>query len=132
MVGSFQSIFSKRKSEVPAPPGKDKSLMRALEPRILLDAAAVETALDIAGQAAHSQFVLTTTWNKIPVLATQMMGRIAPQAEQPYAESENGDELDIAPRRSDREIVFIDAAVEDHESLIASLEPGCKRPHYRT
>ena len=56
MVGSFQSIFSKRKSEVPAPPGKDKSLMRALEPRILLDAAAVETALDIAGQAAHSQF----------------------------------------------------------------------------
>ena len=123
MVGSFQSIFSKRKSEVPAPPGKDKSLMRALEPRILLDAAAVETALDIAGQAAHSQFA-DDYMEQNSGTGDADDGSNAPQAEQPYAESENGDELDIAPRRSDREIVFIDAAVEDHESLIASLEPG--------
>ena len=55
MAGAFQSIFNRTPADAPKPPSADKPLMRVLEPRVLLDAAAVETALDIVGQAAHSQ-----------------------------------------------------------------------------
>ena len=47
MSGSFKSIFRQRKVEVLEPPAKEKPLMRILEPRVLLDAAAVETAVDV-------------------------------------------------------------------------------------
>ena len=109
MAGAFQSIFNRTPADAPEPPSADKPLMRVLEPRVLLDAAAAETALDIAGQAAHSQ------------LADDFME----DCECDPAEDGNvAENLEANARRTDREIVFIDAGIEDHEGLIASLEPG--------
>ena len=55
MANLFRSIFGrsdKIKFEMPIP---EKLLIRALEPRVLLDAAAVDTAVDMAGQAIRQQ-----------------------------------------------------------------------------
>ena len=112
MAGAFQSIFNRTPADAPEPPSADKPLMRVLEPRVLLDAAAAETALDIAGQAAHSQ------------LADDFMEDCECD---PAEDGDGGDvakNLEANARRTDREIVFIDAGIEDHEGLIASLEPG--------
>ncbi|MCJ8310762.1 MAG: DUF4347 domain-containing protein, partial [Hyphomicrobiales bacterium] len=109
MAGAFQSIFNRTPADAPEPPSADKPLMRVLEPRVLLDAAAAETALDIAGQAAHSQ------------LADDFMEDCECD---PADDGDVAENLEANARRTDREIVFIDAGIEDHEGLIASLEPG--------
>ncbi|MEL6745429.1 MAG: hypothetical protein AAFO68_08200, partial [Pseudomonadota bacterium] len=56
MAGRFHPIFKRKTKVALEVPKAARPLMRVLEPRILLDAASVETALDIAGQATHSQF----------------------------------------------------------------------------
>ena len=56
MAGSFQSIFDRRSTNVPVSLPQDKPLMRVLEPRILLDAAAVETATDTNCFVGHFWF----------------------------------------------------------------------------
>ncbi len=99
--------------------------MRVLEPRILLDAAAAETALDIAGQAAHSQ--LADDYMENPQPADGAESDLNGSGESPTAndaEDEVAENLSALPRRTDREIVFVDAAIDDRDGLIASLEPG--------
>ncbi|MEP4292305.1 MAG: tandem-95 repeat protein, partial [Rhizobiaceae bacterium] len=133
MAGSFQSIFNRKPAVAPensaetlVSPVKDKPLMRVLEPRILLDAAAVETALDIAGQAAHSQLADDYMENAADGGDGGGDGDgDAPQVQDaPPADDDIAESLASAPRRTDREIVFVDASIEDREGLIASLEPG--------
>ena len=95
--------------------------MRVLEPRVLLDAAAVETAIDVAGQAAHSQLADDYMANTRPA------NELAPEDLQENMASEGAEDdtslESVVVRRTDREIVFIDAGVDDQEGLIASLEP---------
>ncbi len=125
MAGSFHSIFNREPADAPVDSEKGKLLMRVLEPRILLDAAAAETALDIAGQAAHSQ--LADDYLEYPQPADGEDSN-RNETEGPSIVSDGEDEvaesLSATPRRTDREIVFVDAAIEDREGLIASLEPG--------
>ena len=87
--------------------------MRVLEPRILLDAAAVETALEIAGQDAHDQMAEGFAAGLRAVGGTDLAD---------FAVVAAGDPGE--PRRTDREIVFIDAGIEDRDALLSSLEPG--------
>ncbi|MEM8749871.1 MAG: tandem-95 repeat protein [Pseudomonadota bacterium] len=127
MTGSLKSVFkSRRKTSVSAPDGT-KPLMRVLEPRILLDAAAVETALDIAGQAAHSQLADDFIANSKMADEAGANGdgeNDEMSLDRPLSESD-ADETDASlARSSERQVVFIDAAVDDKETLIASLEPG--------
>ncbi len=133
MAGSFQSIFRRKNKQVLVPPEKVKPLMRVLEPRILLDAAAIETALDIAGQAAHSQLADDYISNTRSVENTSEADERAVISNAPSladeelskeAYLEDAVDTGLAPRRTDGEIVFIDAGVKDPEALIASLEPG--------
>ena len=54
MLSAFGKVFKRQKSvEIPL---AEKPLMRVLEPRILLDAAGVETARDMAERSVHSDF----------------------------------------------------------------------------
>ena len=123
MSGSFKSIFKSQKAEVLEPPVKEKPLMRILEPRVLLDAAAVETALDVAGQAVHKQFADEFAENSEN--SAQMTDGAESEVDDQATYSEDKEDENISSaRRSDREIVFIDAGVEDKDGLISSLEPG--------
>ena len=80
--------------------------MRVLEPRVLLDAAAVETAIDVAGQAAHSQLADDYMANTRPA------NELAPEDLQENMASEGAEDdtslESVVVRRTDREIVFID------------------------
>ncbi|MEN0041046.1 MAG: DUF4347 domain-containing protein, partial [Pseudomonadota bacterium] len=126
MTSTFQSIFKRSiagntKLE---PPTADRPVMRALEPRILLDAAAVDTALDIAGQAAHSRLADDYLANTgIAEQSVDTDGADAPMARPVMLEDDAADEA-VEPRRTDREIVFIDGSLPDIDGLLASLEPG--------
>ncbi|MFD0916414.1 tandem-95 repeat protein [Pseudahrensia aquimaris] len=98
-------------------PSREKPLMRALEPRILLDAATVETALDIAGQAAHSQ------------LADDYMATshaVQDETDGAAAGVKDFERSGESVASERREIVFIDAGVPDQEDLISALEPGAQ------
>lgn len=98
-------------------------MMRVLEPRILLDAAAVETALDIAGQAVHNQLADDYLANTGMVEQADSLDMIdAPLAEPLVVDEEIA--LNSEPRRTDHEIVFIDGSLPDIDGLLASLEPG--------
>ena len=128
MAGSFQSIFKRNSKEILSPPEKAKPLMRVLEPRVLLDAAAIETALDIAGQAAHSQLAddYKANFDAVDVInereTSEHNSEVSLAGEQYADETDfNGD---VTSRRTDGEIVFIDAGVDNKDALIASLEPG--------
>lgn len=101
--------------------------MRALEPRLLLDAASAETALDMAGKAAHEQLADDYIANGRPVAATVQQqadhDRLAlpPNVVEQHAIER---EVEMAMRETrGNEIVFIDSAVDDIDGLIASLEP---------
>ena len=124
MAGSIQSIFNRKPAAVP-PPEKHKPLMRVLEPRILLDAAAAETAIDIAGQAAHSQLAddyMANANGENPATTNETESDPAESSQHDNSSAESDA---ISTRRTDREIVFVDAAVEDRDALIASLfDPG--------
>ena len=130
MAGSFQSIFKRKSKQIISPPESQKPLMRVLEPRVLLDAAVIETALDIAGQAAHSQ--LADDYQSNTRIVENITEHQSPDENPQERESSlvgekyaDDRELDgSSSRRTDGEIVFIDAGVEDKEALIASLEPG--------
>ena len=130
MAGSFKSIFRGKPEDKLTIPDGDKPLMRVLEPRVLLDAAAVETALDIAGQAAHSQ--LADDYIANARAADSIEGTVErdpienapPMADDSLAGEAYAKDVTLEPHRADREIVFIDAGVDDRDTLIASLEPG--------
>ncbi len=133
MPGNFNSIFKKGRSPSLLPPENSDYLMRALEPRFLLDAAALETAMDTAGQSAHAQFADEyLEQNQSDIQSDGSPGRQmiedapALETETPSLETDSDvDGIDGPPeRRTDREIVFIDAGIEGLDTLIASLEPG--------
>ncbi len=129
MARAFKSIFKKRAAEVLEPPALTKPLMRVLEPRVLLDAAAVETAIDIAGQAAHSQLADDFVANSRMVDdadsgPVDLEDGTPPLSDASLAGDDIAENDGISARRTDREIVFIDANVEDREDLISSFEPG--------
>ena len=55
MLSAFGKVFKRSKKKVEAPEA-DKPLMRVLEPRVLLDAAGVETAREMAERSVHADF----------------------------------------------------------------------------
>lgn len=116
MANIFRSVFKKAVSIPIEFPELEGPLMRVLEPRILLDAAAMETVRDGLETAAMSEIAddyLKQNQND----------------ENEAAQPDNGDDdtnLAVAPDfETDRsnEIVFIDAAVEDIGSLLQSIDP---------
>ncbi|MEM9733083.1 MAG: tandem-95 repeat protein [Pseudomonadota bacterium] len=135
MAGRFKSIFKSSPEAVPVPV-KEKPLMRALEPRILLDAAAMETYVDFAGRAAHNQLADDfLAEQKGPVdapapasdntVAVDNTGVIEPVAGEAFVTEPLAEE-GAAPGGIEREIVFIDAGVQNPDGLIASLQPGVR------
>ncbi|NKB52763.1 MAG: DUF4347 domain-containing protein [Rhizobiaceae bacterium] len=104
MLSAFGKIF-KRGSAI-VPPMDERPLMRVLEPRILLDAAAVETAQDMAWEAASE-----------------------PDAEgddstAEFAEGGSPDALmDGSIRDLSRDVVFIDGDIENLGELLGELDP---------
>ncbi|MEM9734576.1 MAG: DUF4347 domain-containing protein, partial [Pseudomonadota bacterium] len=105
MLSAFGKIFKSKKKQVSAPQA-DKPLMRALEPRVLLDAAAMETARDAAASAAHAE------------LADAHM---AAQTENPSDDMPT--EGHVPVRDLSRDVVFIDGNVTDIGALLSELDP---------
>ena len=105
--------------------------MRVLEPRVLLDAAALETALDVAEQVVHSDLAEL-------YLSPEAQSR--PAAERtPFAVHRNAAFADLEVERLDaepdapeagqdrrNEIVFIDAGVPDIATLVAGMGEGAE------
>ena len=112
---AFRSIFARSRTTVEAPP-LATPLMRVLEPRILLDAAATETASEIAGQAAHDEMASE--------FAASLRAVAAPDGDEGREAIAEMVLTDANARRTDREVVFIDAGIENRDALIASLEDG--------
>ena len=84
----------------------DKPLMRVLEPRVLLDAAAASTAVDMADQAAHADFADANE------AANMVADDTLPEGHVP------------APQRDlSRDVVFIDGNVENIGELLGELDP---------
>ena len=104
MLSAFGKVFKNRKSvEVPT---ADKPLMRVLEPRVLLDAAAASTAVDMADQAAHADFADANE------AANAAADDTLPEGHVP------------APQRDlSRDVVFIDGNVENIGELLGELDP---------
>ena len=113
-------------------PERETPLMRVLEPRVLLDAAALETALDVAAQAVHSDLAEA-------YLSPEAQAR--PLAERtPFAVHRSAafDGLDnivredaeiASPDASDdtrAEIVFIDFSLPEHDALLAAVDPNAE------
>ncbi|MGI9357068.1 MAG: DUF4347 domain-containing protein, partial [Rhizobiaceae bacterium] len=124
MAGSFRSIFKSEKRQAVDVPRAPKPLMRALEPRILLDAASAETALDVAGKAAHEQLADDYIANGRPIAAAVQERAEKDRLVMPPNVVEQYEAEMVASETRDNEIVFIDSAVDGIDGLIASLEPG--------
>ena len=104
-------------------PKPDEMHMRALEPRILLDAAAVETAVDAAQHAIHADFADTYVENNFP------HGIEAPRSTPSTQNGDVNEELVVDAENDGNdtqrtEIAFIDAGVPDIDILIAALPSG--------
>ena len=104
MLSTFGKIFKRGGRQVVAPEN-GKPLMRVLEPRILLDAAGVESAQDMAAQAVHGDLADLTDAAMAEGDALELQG-MAPPAR------------DLA-----RDIVFIDGNVDDIGSILEELDP---------
>ncbi|MEP0940453.1 MAG: Ig-like domain-containing protein [Rhizobiaceae bacterium] len=96
MLSAFGKIFKRDRAVLP--PSEERPLMRVLEPRILLDAAGMETARDMADQSEDS--------------TAAMVDALAPE-----------DFIDGAARDLSRDIVFIDGEVENIGELLGELDP---------
>ncbi len=104
MLSAFGKIFkSHRAVEVPS---ADKPLMRVLEPRVLLDAAAASTAEGMADQAAHADFADENE------AANAAMDEATQEGHVP------GSQRDLS-----RDVVFIDGNVENIGELLSELDP---------
>ncbi|MFD0917277.1 tandem-95 repeat protein, partial [Pseudahrensia aquimaris] len=102
MLSTFGKIF-RRKAQALETPDRQKPLMRALEPRMLLDAAAVESAEQAADKAVHSEMA-----DLVNVIGDDTL---APE----------GVALDKADLS--RDIVFIDGNVPDIGTILSELDP---------
>ncbi|MEL6967522.1 MAG: DUF4347 domain-containing protein, partial [Pseudomonadota bacterium] len=99
MLSAFGKIFRSKRATVETP-AHEKPLMRALEPRVLLDAAALETAVDAAQSADATPQNETAETSEITAAP-------APAA---FAE------------RTTTDIVFIDGSVEDIGTLLTEID----------
>jgi len=116
MANIFRSVFKKTVSKPIEFPDAERPLMRALEPRILLDAAAMETARDGLEAAAMSE-----------IADDYLKQNQNDENEAAKPDTDDSDaNLAVAPDlEADRrnEIVFIDAAVDDIGSLLKNIDP---------
>ena len=87
-------------------PAIEKPLMRVLEPRILLDAAGVQTANDMVDHAIHSEFADANAVN------SGLNDALA-----------NEDLVPPTQRDLSRDVVFIDGSVEEIGALLNELDP---------
>ena len=125
-----QSIFARARKRVVVPE-REAPLMRVLEPRVLLDAAALETALDVAEQAVHSDlaeiYLSPEAQARPPAERTPFaVHRIAAFADLVVERLDA--EPDVPEPEIDRtgEIVFVDAGVPDIETVIAGIGEGAE------
>ena len=120
MLSSFGKIFRSRSRKVEAPSAQTP-LMRVLEPRVLLDAAGVETALDQVNDSVHAG--LADDW------FARRVANAPAAATPPQPEIILGDaDSDEAPASASEgmEYVFIAADVEDVETIVAALPPTAR------
>ena len=131
MSQAFISIFARRERVVL--PERETPLMRVLEPRVLLDAAALETALDVASQAAHSDLAeayLSPEARERPpaertpfaVHRSAAFDGLAGFVQEDADENETGAET--APKRV--EIVFIDGSLPERDTLLGAVDPDAE------
>ena len=125
---AVRSIFARAPKRVVVPE-REAPLMRVLEPRVLLDAAALETALDVAEQAVHSDLaeIYLSPEAKARPAAERTPFAVHRSAAFADLEFERLDaDLDVIDPAADRtgEIVFIDAGVPDVASLISGIGAG--------
>ena len=88
-----------------------KKLIQALEPRVMLDGAAVATALDTIDELTQSNKIDEGSENK----STKF--KAASDTKLPFV---NG--IDASQNAKSRQIIFIDSAVEDIDTLINSFD----------
>ena len=81
-------------------------LMRALEPRILLDAAAVASGAELAADGSADLPAAETRAESVDDRLAPAIGDYRPPAE------------------GRRELIFVDAAVDDYQSLLGGVAPG--------
>ena len=92
-----------------------KKLIQALEPRVMLDGAAVATALDTIDELTQSTKIDEVSENK------DNKFKAASDTKLPFV---NG--IDTSQSAKSRQIVFIDSAVEDIETLINSFDDNAE------
>ncbi|MEN0040892.1 MAG: DUF4347 domain-containing protein, partial [Pseudomonadota bacterium] len=103
MLSRFGDIFRRTSGERVEAPTAHKPLMRVLEPRVLLDAAGVETARDMADQTVHADIADNVVAELNETLPAE--GHVPAQ------------------RDLSRDIVFIDGNVEDIGELLMDIDP---------
>ncbi|MEO1397588.1 MAG: DUF4347 domain-containing protein, partial [Pseudomonadota bacterium] len=117
MLSAFGKIFRSKRRVVEAPDG-EKPLMRVLEPRVLLDAAAVETAAD-AAQSVHVALAdAGAAQTQSAEQTTDAPGSAADDASSDTLPAAFGEE------QATTDIVFIDGAVDDIGSLLTEIDPA--------
>ena len=124
----FQSVFARDRRVLP--PERETPLMRVLEPRVLLDAAALETALDVAQQAVHSDLAEAYL---SPEAQARPAGERTPFAVHRSAaydgllnivQEDGADETAVAEANGRHEVAFVDGSLADIETLVAGFGPG--------
>ena len=131
-MSQVRSIFARRRRVVL--PERETPLMRVLEPRVLLDAAALETALDVAAQAVHSDLAEAYL---SPEAQARPIGERTPFAVHRSAAFEGlnlivrEDADDDAAASADaspdlRELVFVDGKLPDLDALLAGIDPAAE------
>ena len=104
MLSALGKVF-KRKRTVGVPTA-DKPLMRVLEPRVLLDAAGVETARDAVEQSVHADLADANE-----------------AAHGAFDDMPSEGHVPAPSRDLSRDVVFIDGNVEEIGELLSELDP---------
>ena len=129
-MSQSKSIFSRNRRVVL--PERETPLMRVLEPRVLLDAAALETALDVAAQAVHSDLAEAYL---SPEAQARPIAERTPFAVHRSAAFEGLHDIvredaeivaDVVPEDRRTEIVFIDGSLPQREALVEAVDPNAE------
>lgn len=92
-------------------------LMRALEPRILLDAAAVETAVDTVSQAIHSGFADDYLENKFQ----QQTSKYEPLPVPTESEEPDREEVTLDAVETPKQVIFLASDIRDLGSKLQNI-----------
>ncbi|EFL88467.1 Ig-like domain-containing protein [Ahrensia sp. R2A130] len=121
-LGIVQANAEARKSAGPLWAEREPLLLRALEPRILLDAAGAVEAIDFANGTIHGEladaFFQPSQTDSSDQNALWSQTVEALETVPPYLPAEQ-----LSQQRSGGEIAFIASDVEDVQALISSLSP---------